>query len=111
MLLIVALRRLLCRSSGRLVHIVPAPVVIRLPTRPGVLIDVAIVSGIHVPVRGFPGGGVAVGRAGRCALTTRRGLDSSRRTIRVAGMLGICRVAILADHGLSPRPVCVRALM
>src|SRR5450631_3648389 len=102
MLLIVALRRLLCRSRGRLVHIVPASVVVGLPTRPRVLVDIAVVTGVHVAVGGLSRSRIAISCAGSRTFAARRGLDSSRRTIGVAGVLGVSRVAVLANHGLSP---------
>src|SRR5664279_3887284 len=101
MLLIVTLRR----GRGWLVHIVPASVVVRLPARPGVFVHVAVVSGIHVAVGGLSRSRIAIGSAGGHALATLRGLDGSGRSIRIGGMLGISRVAILADHRLSPRPI------
>ena len=104
MLLLVALRRLLRR---RLVYVVPASVVVRLPARSGVLVHIAVVSGIHITVGRLACSSIAIGRAGGGSFTALRSLHCSRRTIRVSGVLGICRVAVLADHGLPPRPIGV----
>jgi hypothetical protein len=47
----------------RLVYRVPASVVVLLPTITGVLVNIAVVSGIHIAAGGFAGRSVSPGRA------------------------------------------------
>src|ERR1700689_3151843 len=98
MLLVIAL----CRSCGWLLHLVPAAIVVLLPTGAGVLIDVAIMAGIHVAVRRFSCRRVSVCRTGSRALAALGRLHRSCRPVSVGRVLGVGGIAILADYGLSP---------
>src|SRR6266487_4908975 len=61
----------------RLVHRIPASVVVFLPTTTGVLVNIAIVTGVHIAAGGFADRSVSPCGARARGLTTLRTLDRS----------------------------------
>lgn len=110
MLLPEALCRLLHLFLGWLGHRVPTPVVVLLPAGTGVLVNIAIVPGVHVATGILSDSGISVGGTRPRSLASLRGLHRSHRSVGIGRMLGIRGVAVLADHRLSPRSVGIPAL-
>src|SRR5271157_2501340 len=104
---VIGSRLRVCLLRGGFVYIVPTAVVVFLPARAGVLIDIAVVVGVHVAACTLAGSRIAVGRAGRTGFGAGRALRSGFRTVRVALMLRVCGLAVLVVDRLSPGSIGV----
>src|SRR5208282_1195545 len=100
---------LLC---ARRIYRTPASTAVRLlPAAPGILIDVAVVVGIHVAVGRFGRGGVAVRGTRARSLPACRVLHRGFRSLRGCLMLRGCASVGRGDCGASPGAVGIGALV
>ena len=66
----------------------PGPMLVLVPTGPGVFVNVSVATGVHVTTGGLPGETVGPIRRGADGLATSRALNGSDRAIRVRNMPG-----------------------
>src|SRR5580700_5789995 len=110
-LLPVAVRRVLITGSARLADIVPASIVVFLPTTPCVLVLVPVGSGILVAVCGLTSCTAVVSTRSSNRFSPVGALDRSHGPLGIGIVLRISGLSILRDRRASPARIGVGTLM
>ncbi len=98
-----------CRGSW-LLHAVPAAIVIFLPARARVFVNISVVTSVHIATRCLACSRGAGGSRHTSSLPARGGLNRSSGTLGGCIMLCVGALAPLCDHRAAPRAVSIGAL-